>query len=237
MARPRQIDDDKLLQRAMMVFWQNGFGATGIRELEDATGLRAPSLYNRFGSKEGLFEAALEHYLQMVVGWRVRHFLEGADAVPPDDRDRKEAYDKQDALAGLRRFLETTYDYADSRHPAMACLLVNTSMEMGGTQGAVDAVLLRGAQKIRAGFEHNLQRLQRDGRLPADADISAHAEHLQLCLQGLLVSSRMDEDKASLARKVGLILSTLPLIVPATSTLPSPLQSVPPSTLPRKKTP
>lgn len=115
----------------------------------------------------------------------------------------------------------------------MACLLVNTSMEMGGTQGAVDAVLLRGAQKIRAGFEHNLQRLQRDGRLPADADISAHAEHLQLCLQGLLVSSRMDEDKAALARKVGLILSTLPLIV---STPPT-LQSQLPSTLPRKKTP
>lgn len=214
MARPRQLDDDKLLHRAMMVFWQQGFSATGIRSLEDATGLRAPSLYHRFGSKEGLFEAALANYLDTVVGWRVRCFLEGEEITGPDARDQRETFDRHDALAGLRRFLETTYDYARPEQARLACLMVNTTLEMGGARDTVDLLIEKGSQMIRHGMETCLRRLQQDGRLAADANIAAHAEHLQLCLQGLLVSTRMKADRADLDRKVALILATLPLRQP-----------------------
>ena len=62
MPRPRTIEDETLLPNAMQVFWQNGYARTGIRELEQALGMKAPSIYNRFESKEGLFRAALEQH-------------------------------------------------------------------------------------------------------------------------------------------------------------------------------
>lgn len=211
MARPRQLEDDKLLHRAMMLFWQQGYSATGIRDLEEATGIKAPSLYNRFGSKEGLFDAALDNYLDAIVGWRVRVFLEGKAPEHPGERDRRETFDRNDALAGLRRFFETTYDYARPGQPRLACLMVNTTLEMGGMRDTVDRMIERGSEQIRKGFETSLHRLQKEGRLTVDADIPGHAEHLQLCLQGLLVSSRMPLDSQAMQRKVDLIMASLPL--------------------------
>lgn len=211
MPRPRQLEDEKLLHRAMMVFWQHGYSATGIRLLEDSTGLKAPSLYHRFGSKEGLFDAALENYLQTVIGWRVRIFLEGGAPEHASARDKREQFDRSDALAGLRRFLETTFDYDKPGAARLACLMINTTLEIGGQRESTDALIARGSQMLRQGFETVLSRLKADGRLQKSADIAAHAEHLQLCLQGLLVSSRMSLGKAELQGKVELILATLPL--------------------------
>lgn len=211
MPRPRQLEDEKLLHRAMMVFWQQGYAATGIRALEEATGLKAPSLYHRFGSKEGLFDAALENYLETVIGWRVRVFLEGRESAQPGARDKREAFDRRDALAGLRRFLETTFDYDKPGAARLACLMINTTLEIGGQRAATDALIARGSQMLREGFARALTRLRDDGRLQKSADIAAHAEHLQLCLQGLLVSARMPLSKHEMQGKVELILATLPL--------------------------
>ncbi len=59
MARPREFDRDQVVDRAVDVFWRKGFEATSIRDLVEATGLNRGSLYNTFGDKAGLFEAAL----------------------------------------------------------------------------------------------------------------------------------------------------------------------------------
>ena len=62
--RPRSFDRDTALERAMLLFWRQGYAATSISELTAAMGINPPSLYACFGSKEGLFKAVLEHYDQ-----------------------------------------------------------------------------------------------------------------------------------------------------------------------------
>lgn len=51
------------------------FDATSVRDLELATGLKAPSIYKAFGSKSGLFEAVLDRYCRDVVDRRVSEHL------------------------------------------------------------------------------------------------------------------------------------------------------------------
>lgn len=46
----------------MFAFWRNGFQATSIGDLCAAMGIKAPSLYAAFGSKEALYVEAVEHY-------------------------------------------------------------------------------------------------------------------------------------------------------------------------------
>lgn len=57
--RPRQFDDDDVIDAAVAVFSEHGFAGTSAQDLCDGTGLGRGSLYNAFGSKQALYEQAL----------------------------------------------------------------------------------------------------------------------------------------------------------------------------------
>ena len=60
--RPREFDEEAVLEAAMDAFWQHGFEATSLADLCDCTGLHKGSLYQAFGDKHQLFMHALRHY-------------------------------------------------------------------------------------------------------------------------------------------------------------------------------
>lgn len=62
MARPREFNEDQVLDAAMNVFWRRGYAGTTTQDLVDATGLGRSSLYAAYGSKQGIFEHALIRY-------------------------------------------------------------------------------------------------------------------------------------------------------------------------------
>ena len=62
MARPKSYERQAVIIAAEQAFWTSGFLATGIDDLEQATGLGRSSLYLAFGSKQALFQAALAEY-------------------------------------------------------------------------------------------------------------------------------------------------------------------------------
>src|ERR1700688_4630074 len=64
--RPRGFDRDAALDAAMLLFWRKGFAATSMNDLCDAMGIRSPSLYAAFGSKETLYLEAIGHYVRTV---------------------------------------------------------------------------------------------------------------------------------------------------------------------------
>lgn len=194
MARPRAIDDSELLPRVMYAFWRHGFARTGIRELESASGLKAPSLYHRFASKEALFQAALDHYLEVVVGMRIKRYLEAADP-----------------LRGVHDFFHSTYDHANAEQLALGCLLVNSALELGSAEPQIAEQVVRGGRMIERALVAALRRAQAAGQLRADADAAALARALHLGLSGLLVSARSAVDKASLRKSTRALLSLLPV--------------------------
>lgn len=58
--RNRPITHERILETAIALFQQNGYHATGIRELSEAVGLGLGTLYHHIGSKEELlFEISL----------------------------------------------------------------------------------------------------------------------------------------------------------------------------------
>jgi len=60
--RPRNFDKEKILARAMKLFWEKGFEGASMSDLTAAMGIGSPSLYAAFGSKERLFREAIELY-------------------------------------------------------------------------------------------------------------------------------------------------------------------------------
>lgn len=58
--RPRLLDKEVGLQVAARLFWEHGYEGTSIADLTKAMGITPPSLYAAFGSKEQLYQQALE---------------------------------------------------------------------------------------------------------------------------------------------------------------------------------
>jgi AcrR family transcriptional regulator len=61
--RPRAFDPDAALDRALEVFWQQGYEGTALSDLTAAMGINKPSLYAAFGNKEELFAAVVDRYV------------------------------------------------------------------------------------------------------------------------------------------------------------------------------
>jgi len=64
--RPREFDRTEALELAMHAFWRKGYLATSLNDLCEAMGIRSPSLYAAFGSKEALYLEAVDHYARTV---------------------------------------------------------------------------------------------------------------------------------------------------------------------------
>src|SRR5882762_1036593 len=68
MSRTPEFDREQVLDEALRAFWRNGYEATSLNDLLEATGLARQSLYNTFGDKHGLFLASLRRYTEAGVG-------------------------------------------------------------------------------------------------------------------------------------------------------------------------
>lgn len=82
MGRTPTYDRLEVVRAARGVFWRTGYEGASLPELEEATGLARSSLYHAFGSKRGLYDAAVESYLDEMV--RPRLVPLARDRVAPD---------------------------------------------------------------------------------------------------------------------------------------------------------
>ncbi|MGO3885813.1 MAG: helix-turn-helix domain-containing protein [Mycetocola sp.] len=80
MARTAAFDRTAVVRAACELFWDRGFDAVSLPELEQATGLNRSSLYNSFGSKRGLYDAAVSDYRATVVGPLLTRLRVGASS-------------------------------------------------------------------------------------------------------------------------------------------------------------
>src|SRR5580692_8031964 len=64
MGRPKNFSREEVLEKAMPVFWKQGFADTSLQDLERATGVNKSGLYTEFRDKDDLFVACLRHYLE-----------------------------------------------------------------------------------------------------------------------------------------------------------------------------
>lgn len=64
MARPRSFQPEETLKQIKALFWQRGYEATSMSDIEQATGLKKQSLYRVFGDKRAMYMASLKDYDQ-----------------------------------------------------------------------------------------------------------------------------------------------------------------------------
>lgn len=136
MARTQGFDRDVVVRAARTVFWRAGYEGASVPALEEATGLSRSSIYNTFGSKRGLFDAAVQSYLDEVIRPRLRPLK--AEVVA---REAVLAY-----LDGLREAFTRT----GSMSATNGCLLINTATAPVVHDGEVARVVADYRDELRA---------------------------------------------------------------------------------------
>lgn len=163
----------------MTVFWQKGFDATGIAELESATGLGRQSLYGAFGDKRALFSKVVEHYFEQVVGPGLVAVLDAPGS----------------ARANLERVFTSWEETALARE-FNGCLVGNSVSELGLRDPEIAGVLQRKLELMEEALCRTVRRAQAEGEANARLDARATARALLTTAQGLAVVVRVSRDRA-----------------------------------------
>lgn len=69
--RPKEFDRDTVLDKAMELFWRQGYQGTSIQALVEHVGINRASLYATFGDKHRLYLEAMDRYLDRIVAERL----------------------------------------------------------------------------------------------------------------------------------------------------------------------
>jgi TetR/AcrR family transcriptional repressor of nem operon len=62
MARTKKYREEEVIEKAMNLFWRNGYKSTSMQMLEKEMGINKFSIYSNFGNKHGLFLESLKYY-------------------------------------------------------------------------------------------------------------------------------------------------------------------------------
>ncbi|MGE0880891.1 MAG: TetR/AcrR family transcriptional regulator [Acidimicrobiia bacterium] len=145
--RPRAFDVDAVAEAALRLFWERGFEATSLEDVTERTGVNASSLYAAYGSKRGLFGAALDRYRQFV----------GEALVVLAEGDR--------GLDDVIEFVSWVRRGITSSDMPSGCLMVNSMVELGATDPELAEVAAAHRDRIRSALREALRRAERSGEI------------------------------------------------------------------------
>ena len=187
--KPNFIRDD-LINRARDVFWSRGWAGTSLKDLEETLKLKPGSFYAAFGSKDALYELALEKYAE-------------------DGRARLEALASEVGALEARKSHPKRILDSDA-YAAKACMLAKTYLELHTHDHPLADradTLLIGMETL---FEDLFHRAQTDGDIAKDRDPKRLARRYQSDLLGMRVTAeRSKSDALAIAEEIADGLSAL----------------------------
>jgi TetR/AcrR family transcriptional repressor of nem operon len=175
--RPREFELEDAVASALEAFWARGVSDVSVADLEDATGVIRTSLYKAFGNKRGLFEAALDRYLNDLFALINGMLTDAAGGLD----------DIHQFFNGLEAAL------TDS---TQGCFMVNCMVEFGDSDSVVSE---RGSEYVATltkGFRSALTRAKKTGEIPPSVSVEATADQLTLQALGLNLAVRIAPDPA-----------------------------------------
>ncbi|CAE6841051.1 TetR/AcrR family transcriptional regulator [Paraburkholderia domus] len=192
MARPREFDENAVLDAAAHQFWIYGYKATSVRDLAQGMGITGASLFNAFGDKRSLFERALAHYIEKSFGDRVSRFER---SLPPLDAIK----------AFFREIVERSVCDTDRK----GCLLVNSALEVAPHDADFQATIANVLMEVEAFFLRCVRAGQQAGEISTAQPADDLARLLLGAHLGIRVLARVRPERALLEGVVRPVLALL----------------------------
>jgi len=192
MARLREFDTDAAVQAAMVAFRRHGYEGTSIQDLVEATGVGRGSLYAAFGSKDGLYLAAVDRYREQYATPLIEVLRNGSPA--------REL---------LREVLVAVVDDIVQDGSRLACLLVTAAMERVAYDPEIAKRVRATAESLEDTLTEIIAEAQAARHLAEGRDARDLARFLVMTMQGLRVMGAINPDRRSLMAAVEVAVGAL----------------------------
>src|ERR1700753_1154792 len=148
--RPRAYQPDVALGKALDLFRKDGFAATSLDGLSEATGMNRPSLYAAFGDKRELYIKSYERYRTDARAAMVDIFR---GELPIRER--------------LTRIYAAALDiYLGGASEPQGCFTVMTAASEAIADPEIRAMVLDGFTELDKAFASSFRRAKEKGELP-----------------------------------------------------------------------
>ncbi len=170
MSRKKQYIEAEVLDKAMRLFWRNGYENTSMQMLEKEMGINKFSIYSSFGSKHGVFLKSLESYNQKT----------------------RDMFNKlkqgESGIEDIKTFFYDSVDvcYVDGNHKG--CLITNTYNEFSNKKDeSINELIHNFMKNLKQIFNEKLQDSSKD-----DETVRKQANFLLLAKHGLAAATRVN---------------------------------------------
>jgi TetR/AcrR family transcriptional repressor of nem operon len=189
--RPTIYEDSNIIKKAQEIFWQKGYTATSLSDLQKATGAGAGSFYNTFkGGKKEVFKKAIE--------------------------ERRLAFDAfKNELARSDSPLELIKDFfrsiaeADTNEHFKGCIIANTVVEMTYIDEDLEANAVQILKEVEQMFTATIKTEQIKGNIQSKTSPDILGKYLITFWCGLNTLRRMYPDKKILKDQIEMQLAVI----------------------------
>jgi len=172
--RPRSYEPEVALGKALDLFRRQGFAATSLDDLSEATGMNRPSLYGAFGDKRELYIKSYQRYRD-------------------DARASMTEIFRQEMP--LRQRLESIFAcalniYLSGETGPRGCFTVVTAASEAVSDPDIRAMVLDGLSELDKAFANCFRRAKEKGELPESADPAVLAQLASATVHSIAIRAR-----------------------------------------------
>ncbi|PZX61205.1 TetR family transcriptional regulator [Algoriphagus ratkowskyi] len=169
MARQKAYNEEVVVEKAMNLFWRNGFETTSMQMLEKEMGINKFSIYASFGSKNGLFLESLKCYMGKIKF--LLNTLENSDL----------------GIAGIKKYFYDFIEFTRETDFGKGCLVTNTANEINDeADEKIKQVIGQFTGQVREAFASILKRDDTKDQVLVDQQ----ADYLIIAMVGLSSATR-----------------------------------------------
>ena len=172
--RPRAYEPDVALGKALDLFRRQGFAATSLDDLSEATGMNRPSLYGAFGDKRELYIKSYQRYREDARAAMSAIFREEMPV-----RQRLE-----------RIFASALNIYLSGETGPRGCFTVVTAASEAVSDPEIRAMVLDGLSELDKAFASCFRKAKEKGELPESADPAVLAQLASATVHSIAIRSR-----------------------------------------------
>ncbi|WP_281233918.1 TetR/AcrR family transcriptional regulator [Flavobacterium gelatinilyticum] len=189
--RPTIYEDSNIIKKAQELFWQKGYNATSLSDLQKATGAGAGSFYNTFkGGKKEVFKKAVQERRLAFESFK-------------NELNRSES-----PLELIKDFFRSIAEAAKNEH-LKGCIIANTVVEMTFIDEGLEADAVEILKEVEQMFTEVIKDEQTKGRIKTQTAPDILGKYLITFWCGLNTLRRMYPDKNVLKNQIEMQLAVI----------------------------
>ncbi|AUS05315.1 TetR/AcrR family transcriptional regulator [Pseudotamlana carrageenivorans] len=170
MARQKAYREEEVIEKAMNLFWRNGYETTSMQMLEKEMGINKFSIYASFGNKNGVFLESLKCYKQKL-NTLINTLKQSKNGV-----------------LGIKQYFYDFIEFAKENEFGKGCLVTNTANELrDGANDAIKNVLSTFTGEVKQVFADVLKQDASNN----EATIEQQADFLIIAMFGLASATKV----------------------------------------------